>query len=187
MEEDTKQGEEPKKCCGKCKHDHVKENVESSEEKLEKSEEGVENTEVLEQAKKADEYLNNWKRERADFVNYKKDEMERTLSLLKHSSEKFVLKLLPVIDNIYLAERHLKDDGLAQIVKQFEEFLKKEGIEPIEVLDKPFDPNFMEVVAEVEASEVLPSAESGMVAEEMQKGYLINGKVLRPSKVKIIK
>ena len=172
--------DEPKKCCGKCKNDHAKENVEGSEE-------SVENNEVLELSKKVDEYLNNWKRERADFVNYKKDEMERTLSLLKHSSEKFVLKLLPIIDNIYLAEKHLKDDGLTQIVKQFEEFLKKEGIEVIETQGKEFDPNFMEVVAEVEVSGGLTPTESGMVAEEMQKGYLINGKVLRPSKVVIVK
>ncbi len=135
--------------------------------------------------KKADEYLNNWKRERADFVNYKKDELERTLSLIKHSTEKFVVKLLPILDNLYLAQKHLSDDGLAQVIKQFEEFLKKEGIEPIETIGKQFDPNFHEVVEEVSGHPM--STESGMVVEEMQKGYKLGEKVLRPAKVIINK
>jgi molecular chaperone GrpE len=154
-----------------------------------KPQKNIENNETEELAKKADEYLNNWKRERADFVNYKKDELERTLSLIKHSSEKFIIKLLPILDNLYLAQKHLSDDGLAQVIKQFEEFLKKEGIEAIETDGKMFNPSFMEVVAEVEAKSGGDplSAESGLVIEEIQKGYKLNEKVLRPAKVVIAK
>lgn len=164
--------EELKKCCGKCKHENGE----------------VEGGEVEDLKKKVEEYLNNWKRERADFVNYKKDEMERTLSLLKHSSEKFVLKLLPVLDNIYLAEKHLPENdefknGFLQIKKQLAEFFKKEGIEEIEVQDKEFDPNFMEALAQEEVE----GKDPGIVIEELQKGYIMNGKVLRPAKVKITK
>lgn len=145
---------------------------------------------IEELQKKVDEYLNNWKRERADFVNYKKEELERTLNLVNFSKEKFILNLLPVIDNLYLAQAHLKDDGLGQVIKQFEGFLTKEGIEKIEVIGKQFDPNFMEVVEQVEHAGIdkgLIPAESGMVLEEMQKGYLIGEKVLRPAKVKVVK
>ncbi|KKP30978.1 MAG: Protein GrpE [Parcubacteria group bacterium GW2011_GWC2_32_10] len=171
-EQNLKQDECCNNCqdCG-CKKDEIK------------SQDNIDNNEADELKKKADEYLNNWKRERADFVNYKKDELERTLSLIKHSSEKFVVNLLPILDNLYLAQKHLSDNGLSQVIKQFEEFLKKEGIEPIETDGKMFDPNVMEVVAEIEDE----GKESGTVAEEMQKGYKLNEKVLRPAKVSIAK
>jgi molecular chaperone GrpE len=138
--------------------------------------------------KKADEYLNNWKRERADFLNYKKEELERTSALVEYSIEKIILKILPILDNLYLAQKHINDEGLAQVVKQFEDFLKKEGIEPIETTGKPFDANFMEIVAEVDqSSEDFDPAKSGIVIEEIMKGYKIGEKVIRPAKVKIVK
>ena len=138
--------------------------------------------------KKCDEYLNNWKRERADFVNYKKDELERTLTLVKYSNEKFVLKLLPILDNIYLAEKHLPENsefknGFLQIKNQLEDFFKKEGIEEIKTLGQEFDPITMDAVEEAQTDGVNP----GFVAKELQKGYLIGGKVLRPAKVIIAK
>src|SRR3990167_5479224 len=80
--------------------------------------------------KKAEEYLNGWKRERADFLNYKKEEMERIGQLVKYANEEIILKLLPILDNFYLAEKHIKDlpaqagEGVLQIKKQLEDFLK---------------------------------------------------------------
>lgn len=144
----------------------------------------------LEDAKaKCEEYLNGWKRERADFLNYKKEEMERIGNLVKYANEEIILKLLPILDNICLAEKHLPEnkeftDGFLQIKKQLSDFLAKEGIEPIEVLGKQFDPNLMESVgeAEIATSDV---AISGTVAEEVQRGYTLHGKLIRPAKVKI--
>ena len=64
----------------------------------------------LEEAKvKCEEYLNGWKRERADFLNYKKDEMERIGQLVKYSNEELILKIIPILDNIYLAEAHVPE------------------------------------------------------------------------------
>ena len=57
--------------------------------------------------KKCEEYLNNWKRERADFLNYKKEEMERVGFLGKYLKEDIILKILPILDNIELAEKQL--------------------------------------------------------------------------------
>lgn len=138
---------------------------------------------------KCEEYLNGWKRERADFLNYKKEEMERIGNLVKYANEEIILKLLPILDNICLAEKHLPEnkeftDGFLQIKKQLSDFLAKEGIEPIEVLGKQFDPNLMESVgeAEIATSDV---AISGTVAEEVQRGYTLHGKLIRPAKVKI--
>ena len=93
-------------------------------------------------------------------------------------------KFLPIIDNIYLAVKHVKDDGLVQIQKQIEEFLKKEGIEEIPTIGLPFDSNSMEAVGEI-SNDQFPIPNT--VAEELQKGYMMGGKILRPAKVKISK
>jgi len=146
---------------------------------------------------KCEEYLNNWKRERADFINYKKDEAEKIGTLVGYIKEDMILKVLPILDSFNLAEKHLADNkeslqGFLQIKKQLEDLLLKEGIEEIKTADQKFDPNFMEAVGtnEENTEEVSGSptpAESEMVVEEIQKGYILQGKVLRPAKVKITK
>jgi molecular chaperone GrpE len=147
--------------------------------------------EILKQ--KCDEYLNNWKRERADFINYKKDEAEKIGIFAGYIKEDMILKVLPILDSFNLAEKHLPEDkesiqGFLQIKKQLEDFLSKEGIEEIKTNGQKFDPAFMEAVGADEGISGYPdSAESGMVVEEIQKGYILQGKVLRPAKVKISK
>jgi len=141
-------------------------------------------TKIDELQKKCDEYLNGWKRERADFINYKKEESDRIGQFAKYANEELVLDFLPVLDNLILAQSHIKNEGLEMVIKQFQELLKKEGIEPIEVSGRPFDPNFMEVVEEVSAS---ADAAAGTVAEEVQRGYMMHEKLVRPAKVKITK
>ena len=126
---------------------------------------------------KEQEYLNGWKRERADFLNYKKDEMERIGSLVKYANEEIILNILPILDNLCLAESHIKDPGLSQIKKQLEDFLQKEGIEVIKTKDQPFDPNFMEAI----------DGDGETVSEELQRGYTLHGKLIRPAKVKVAK
>ena len=138
---------------------------------------------------KCEEYLNGWKRERADFLNYKKDEMERIGQLAKYANTELILKIIPILDNIYLAETHVPPElekhewikGFQQIKNQLCDFLQKEGIEAIETADKPFDPNTMEAVAEVEGKN------PGIVVEEVQRGYKMDGKLIRVAKVKISK
>ena len=139
----------------------------------------------IEQLKiKADEYLNGWKRERADFLNYKKDEMERIGQLVKYANEEIILKLLPVLDNLCLATNHIKDDGILQIKKQFEDFLAKEGIEAIKTIGEKFDPNTMEAIEEIP---MINDQRLNTVIEETQRGYTLHGKLIRPAKVKISK
>ena len=146
---------------------------------------------IEELEKKVKEYLEGWKRERADFLNYKKDEMERIATLIKYAQEEQVLKILPVLDNFVLAEKNIpenlkKDEhvkGILQISKQIKESLKTQGVEEIKTVGEMFNPNFHESVAEVEAKE----GKHGTIVEEIQKGYTISGRVLRPAKVKITK
>lgn len=137
--------------------------------------------ELEELKKKADEYLNSWKRAAADLANYKKGEIERAGLLVGYAKEGVFLSLLPIIDSMYMASAAFGKEGFMQIEKQIEEFLKKEGISAIEAVGKPFDPNTMEILAETEGTE------SGIVAEELQKGYIMGDKILRPAKVKVTK
>ncbi|MEK7124505.1 MAG: nucleotide exchange factor GrpE, partial [Patescibacteria group bacterium] len=136
-----------------------------------------------------EEYLNNWKRAQADFENYKKDEAERVGNLLKYAKEDVILGVLEIADHIHFAKKHIPDnikqdkwtEGFLQIEKQIADFLKKEGVEEIKIKGNGFDPNTMEVIEEVEGEE------PGKIAEEVQKGYVMEGKVIRPSKVKVFK
>jgi molecular chaperone GrpE len=145
---------------------------------------------------KCEEYLNGWKRERADFLNYKKEEMERIGSLVKYANEELILKILPILDNIYLAETHVPDElksngwieGFTQIKNQLCDFLQKEGIEPIKAVGEKFDPNTMEAVGAASQSEASLAPEGReTVSEEVQRGYTLHGKLIRPARVKIIK
>ena len=145
---------------------------------------------------KEEEYLNGWKRERADFLNYNKEEMERIGQLVKYSNEELILKIIPILDNIYLAETHVPPElekhewikGFNAIKNQLCDFLRKEGIDQIETIGKPFDPNTMEAVGEGPAHNASHSDAGGdTVSEEIQKGYTLQGKIIRVAKVKIAK
>lgn len=133
------------------------------------------------QENKEQEYLNNWKRSAADFINYKKGEVERGGMLIGYAKEGMFFNLLPIIDSIYLAAAAFGEEGFAPVQKQIEEFLKKEGIEVIETAGQKFNPEIMEIVEEIEGGE------GGTVAEELQRGYKMDDKVLRPAKVKVSK
>lgn len=145
----------------------------------------------MEKKREKNEYLENWKRERAAFLNYKKAEAERVSRLIKFSNQELLLKILPILDNIYIAEKKLPKDlkenrwvqGFLKIKTQILDFLKGEGIKEIECLGKKFDPNFQEVIEEVEAKNLEP----GTVVEEIKKGYTLHGRVIRPAKVKVVK
>lgn len=152
-------------------------------------------SELEELKKKSEEYLNNWKRAAADMINYKREEMERMAILGSWAKESVILKVMPIFDSFYLAEKQVPEElkqngwsaGFTQIQNQISEFLKKEGIEEIVTVGQKFDPSAMETVEEVEASGAPTPAESDMVVEEIQKGYKIGDKVLRSAKVKISK
>lgn len=144
--------------------------------------------------KKSEEYLAGWQRARADFLNYKKEEMERIGEILKYANENFILKILPILDNFEKAAKEIPEDkkkdkfleGLLQIKNQLRDFLKSQGVEEIKALGEKFDPNFHEM-AEPAAAEVRAGKESGIIIEEVQKGYKLPGKVIRPARVKVVK
>lgn len=146
-----------------------------------------------------DEYLAGWQRERADFLNYKKGEFERVGEILKYAGESLILRLLPILDNFEIAEKNLPENlkndenvkGILQIKNQILDFLKSQGVEEIKSVDEKFDPNVHELVEDVPAEALAKAGvevkESGIIIEEIQKGYKINNRLLRPAKVKIAK
>lgn len=158
-----------------------------------------------------DEYLAGWQRSRADLLNYKKEEMERIAGLMPYVNEELILKILPILDNFEIVEQKLPEDlknnesvkGILQIKNQLEDFLKNQGLDEIKTIGELFDPNFHEVVEEIAEIGSPPAKEAGVVGEEdkspsspfaearvieeVQKGYTINGRLLRPARVKVSK
>ena len=104
---------------------------------------------VEEVVDKAREYLDNWKRERADFLNYKKDEAKRVEEFVRYANEDLILETIEVVDDLELAVKELKGVGLENIIKKFNELFKKYGVERIEVEGK-FDP-FLHEALEIES------------------------------------
>lgn len=176
------------------------------EKKIEKKPEDLKKK--LEECEKLrNEYLAGWQRARADFLNYKKEEMERMSEIIKYANIELILKTLPILDNFELAENKLAENlrndenvkGILQIKTQIIDFLKNQGIEEIKSLGEKFDPNLHEVTEEVEPSFAPASAEakackkategkeSGIIITEVQKGYFLHGKVIRPARVKVAK
>ncbi len=146
-----------------------------------------------------DEYLQGWQRARADFLNYKKEEMERIAGFMAYINEELILKILPILDNFEIVENKLPENlkneenvkGILQVKTQIQDFLKNQGLEEIKTLGEKFDPNFHEIIGEVSPSEASAKegekVQSGIIIEEIQKGYQINGRLLRPAKVKVVK
>ncbi len=135
-----------------------------------------------------DEYLDGWKRAKADFINYKKEEALRFSDFAKFANEEIIKELISVMDSFDLGLVMIKDDehsrkGMVMIRNQFEDLLRKYGLEKIHVsIGENFNPSFHEAVAEAESDKPFQT-----VVEEIEKGYILNGKVIRPSRVKLSK
>lgn len=127
--------------------------------------------------KKAEEYLNNWKRERADFLNYKKDESKRVEEFVKYANEDLLTEIIEALDDLERAAKEIKNEGLDQVVKKFSSLLGKYGVERIGV-GGAFDPTLHEAVA---------TESEGQKMEEVRAGYTLHGKTIRPARVKIVK
>ena len=123
----------------------------------------------------------------AEFDNYKRRTSRDFGDLIRNASENIITQLVPIVDDFERALDHAKttDDfnslhqGVEMILNHLKEVLRKEGLEPIEALGKPFDPNFHEALMQTEDN----AYDSGVVVQETQRGYILNDKVIRPAKV----
>lgn len=122
----------------------------------------------------------------ADFQNYRKRADKEKSDIYARANENIMLGLLTVIDNFERAIEHESKDekyaeGMQLIFKQLIDVLKSSGLEEIKALDEDFDPNIHNAVMTCDSDE----HESGKVVEVLQKGYLLNGRLLRASMVKV--
>jgi molecular chaperone GrpE len=138
---------------------------------------------------KADEYLDKYRRSVAEFANYRKrQERERPQESLRIRMS-VLGQFLPIVDDLERALDHVPEDqleigwvqGVTLIEKKVKKLLESLGVVPIEAVGKPFDPEFHSGLMK-EESDVYPA---NTVTEEVQRGYLIDGKVLRAAMVKI--
>lgn len=143
--------------------------------------------EILE--KRVEEYLNGWKRAKADYINYKREVDEDKKEMVGFAFASAVMKFLPVYDNLEIAYKHIPEDakksdwvlGLENIKKQFEQIMKEFGIERMKTIGEKFNPEFHEAVSE----EKKESVEAGVIFEEVKAGYTMQGKTLVPARVKV--
>ncbi|MEK7465342.1 MAG: nucleotide exchange factor GrpE [Patescibacteria group bacterium] len=135
-----------------------------------------------------DEYLDGWKRAKADLINYKKEETQRLEQFAKFSNEALVAEMLNVLDSFDLGLATLPESdpgrrGIEMIKAQCLEILKRYGLEVVQTaVGKMFDPAQEEAVGEVESA-----APPGTVAEVVGRGYALHGRIVRPARVKISK
>ena len=126
----------------------------------------------------------------ADLDNYKKRTIKEKADIIKYGKEEIIKDILPFVDSLDRALAHADSsdvqafkEGIKLIQEQLLSCLKKHGVEKIDSVGLDFDPNFHEAMMQVESEE---HAENKVV-NEVQKGYLLNGRLLRPSKVCICK
>jgi len=126
-------------------------------------------------------YLDGWQRTQADFANFRRRQEEQIGEWSKTFGEGLIRDILPVLDSLDAAiAADLEDEGLKTFSNQIKSILKKHGLEEIKSVGEKFNPEIHEgVECEEGGGEV--------VGEEVQKGYMLNGKVIRPAKVKIKK
>lgn len=125
----------------------------------------------------------------ADYQNLEKRVALEKEELIRSANRGLILRLLPALDTLLLADKHTQDEGLRLSVKQIFDTLEKEGLKKIETKDQEFNPEFMEAVHVVEGGPSAGSGQAGQgegkVIEELRPGYLFNDKVLRVAQVSV--
>jgi molecular chaperone GrpE len=137
----------------------------------------------LESPKKVQELEEKILRLRADFENYKKRAEKENNALRQSSKAEMLNKLLPIVDEFEIAITHMEAStdrefkhGMELIYSKLTELLKKEGVVGMKSLGERFDPYKHDAIRQGEGEE-------GKIIEVVQKGYLLNGNVLRHAKV----
>ncbi|PIR89299.1 MAG: nucleotide exchange factor GrpE [Candidatus Harrisonbacteria bacterium CG10_big_fil_rev_8_21_14_0_10_40_38] len=134
------------------------------------------------------EYLEGWKRAKADLINYKRDEEKRFEEVAKFSVSSLLKEIIPVLDSFDLAITALEKNGMAEkgilmIRAQLEDALRKGGLEKIAAKEgDEFDPQIHESIGEEESE-----FEEGKISNIIEKGYSLHGRVVRPARVKVSK
>ena len=140
--------------------------------------------ELAAEKQKAAEYLANWQRTQADFINYKRRTEEERAEFNSFANANLILAILPVLDDLERAleampARITKSEwaeGMRFVERKFKTILQGMGVIPMVSVGETFDPNIHEALRQSRGPE-------GIIIEEFQKGYMMGARVLRPAKV----
>ncbi len=162
-------------------------------ESLEESEQDLDNAFATVQSE-LNLVQNKYARLGAEFENFKRRSDKKRQNTLKYANEQILIEILPIIDHLEQAiasgQNETKGDkskgvllGVQMVLKQFEDVMKKFGIEGFSALGKPFDPNLHEAMTQ----QVDDTVEGGTVLQEYQKGYTLNSRLVRAARVVVSK
>ena len=137
----------------------------------------------------AEQNLDQLLRLRADFENTKKRLEREKSEAIKFANERLLIEILPIVDNLDRAMASLSEghdpekvkQGLKLAQEELHQVLELHGVKTVKALGEPFDPERHEAVATVESDQ----AKDGTVVDEVQRGYALNGRLIRPSRVRI--
>ena len=142
-------------------------------------------------ADERDAFYDKYVRAHAEFENVRKRLEKEKVDFLKYANEGLVYEFLPIIDNLEIAEGHIKEakdfsavrEGVDMIQAQIQKFLKDIGLERIKTVGEKFDPHLHDAIDTEESKD----KEEGSIVGELKPGYRFNGKLLRPAAVRIVK
>jgi len=130
-------------------------------------------------------YLDGWQRAQADFANFRRRNEEQLADWSKTLGEGLIKDILPVLDSLEAATKaHADDEGLKMLGGQLKSVLRKHGLEEIKSINEKFNPQYHEVV---ECEDGGNEHGGEIISAEIQKGYVLHGKLLRAAKVKVKK
>jgi len=135
---------------------------------------------LIECKREKEENLTQAQRARADLINYRRRQEDALPEFIAMGQVNIIQRILPVLDSLEAGAE--KNEDIKQIKEQMISALKECNIEEIKAMGEKFNPEYHEALDQVESEE-----ESGIIIEQIQKGYLLNKKALRPSKVRVAK
>ncbi|MDF2963985.1 MAG: co-chaperone GrpE [Paenibacillus sp.] len=164
-------------------------NAENVSSEADAAQEQAPDQELVQLRKESEENYQRFLRAQADFDNFRRRTRQEKEEFAKYASLKVIEQLLPVVDNLERAlnaGREGKDyeallKGVEMISRQLDQTLANEGLQAMEAVGQPFNPEFHQAIMQVESEQY----EEGIVVEEIQKGYMLKDKVLRPAMVKV--
>ncbi|MFA6610380.1 MAG: nucleotide exchange factor GrpE [Candidatus Omnitrophota bacterium] len=146
---------------------------------------------LLAKCSERDGFEDKFLRIHAEFENARRRLEKDKADFLKYANEGMLMEFMPILDNLDIAEKHIKEakdfnavrEGVDMIQSQIQRFLKDIGVERIKTVGEKFDPHVHEAILVDQASD----KEEDTVIEELKAGYMLSGKMLRPAMVKIAK
>lgn len=169
--------------------EHINQSSPEETESGAAAEASQEDPRIAELTKLAEENQQRYLRAQADFDNFRRRTAKEKEELAQYASMKLLGQLLPVVDNFERAlaassgtgDYESLSKGVDMIFRQLEGVLQQEGLQAMKTVGEPFNPEFHQAIMQVESDE----HEEGIVVEEVQKGYVLKDKVLRPAMVKV--